>query len=65
MEVNEVSGIVIDSAMKVHTALGPGLLEGAYEACLIGELRKRGLHVESQVPVPSIRRRNAGCRLSS
>jgi GxxExxY protein len=37
--------------MKVHTALGPGLLESAYEACLIRELRKRGLRVESQVPI--------------
>ena len=52
MEVNEVSGIVVDSAMKVHSALGPGLLESAYEMCLIRELRKRGLRVESQVPIP-------------
>jgi GxxExxY protein len=33
---------VVDSAMKVHTALGPGLLEGVYEACLVHELKKRG-----------------------
>ena len=51
MEINEVSGIVVDSAMKVHSALGPGFLESAYEACLIRELRKRGLRVESQVPI--------------
>lgn len=51
MEINEVSGTVVDSAMKVHSALGPGLLESAYEACLIRELRKRGLRVESQVPI--------------
>ena len=51
MEVNQVSGIVVDSAMKVHSALGPGLLESAYQACLIHELRKRGLHVEVQVPI--------------
>ena len=51
MEVNEVSGTVVDSAMKVHSALGPGLLESAYEMCLIRELRRRGLHVESQVPI--------------
>jgi len=64
MEVNEVSGIVLDSAMKVHSALGPGLLESAYEMCLIRELRKRGLRVESQVPIVcSLRRRNPGCRL--
>ncbi len=51
MEVNEVSGAVVDAAMKVHSALGPGLLESAYEMCLIRELRKRGLRVESQVPI--------------
>ena len=51
MEVNQVSGIVVDSAMKVHSALGLGLLESAYEACLTRELRKRGLRVESQVPI--------------
>jgi GxxExxY protein len=51
MEVNEVSRTVVDAAMKVHSALGPGLLESAYEMCLIRELRKRGLRVESQVPI--------------
>jgi GxxExxY protein len=51
MEVNHVSGIIVDAAMKVHSALGPGLLESAYEACLTRELRKRGLRVESQVPI--------------
>jgi GxxExxY protein len=51
MEINQVSGIVVDAAMKVHSALGPGLLESAYETCLIRELRKRGLRVESQVPI--------------
>ena len=54
MEVNQVSGIVVDASMKVHSALGPGLLESAYEACLIRELRKRGLRVESQVPISII-----------
>ncbi|MDQ2667217.1 MAG: GxxExxY protein [Gemmatimonadota bacterium] len=38
--------------MKVHTILGPGLLESAYETCLAHELRKRGLSVESQVHMP-------------
>jgi GxxExxY protein len=51
MEINEVSGAVVDAAMKVHSALGPGLLESAYETCLIHELRKRGLRAESQVPI--------------
>lgn len=40
--------------MKVHSALGPGLLESAYEACLLFELHKSGLKVEAQVPLPVI-----------
>ena len=40
--------------MKVHTVLGPGLLESAYETCLEHELRKRGLHVVRQLPVPIV-----------
>lgn len=46
MDINDVSGTIVDSAMKVHTALGPGLLESAYEACLTHDLRKRGHHGE-------------------
>lgn len=42
---------MVDAALKVHSALGPGLLESAYEICLIRELHKRGLRVESQVPI--------------
>ncbi|VAX05760.1 hypothetical protein MNBD_GAMMA25-574 [hydrothermal vent metagenome] len=38
MELNEISGLIIDSAIKVHTTPGPGLLESAYEACLKHEL---------------------------
>ena len=41
MEENEISGHVVDAAMKVHSALGPGLLESAYQACLKYELSKR------------------------
>lgn len=52
MEVSQISGAVVDASMKVHTALGPGLLESAYAKCLIHELRKRGLRVDVQVPVP-------------
>jgi GxxExxY protein len=54
MEINEISGAIVDAAMKVHTALGPGLLESVYEKCLKHELTKRGLRVESQVWVPVI-----------
>lgn len=52
MDINKISGIIIDSAMKVHTALGPGLLESAYEACLKHELTKRNLKVVSQAGLP-------------
>lgn len=49
---NDVSGAVIDSAIRIHQALGPGLLESAYERVLAYELRKRGFRVETQVAVP-------------
>jgi GxxExxY protein len=52
MEINDITGQVVDAAIKVHSTLGPGLLESAYEACLIYELNKRGLAVRNQVPLP-------------
>jgi GxxExxY protein len=52
MEMNEITGQIVDAAIKVHTTLGPGLLESAYEACLAHELRKRGLRIECQVALP-------------
>jgi len=54
MKPNEISGQIVNAAMKVHTALGPGLLGGAYEACLAHELRKRGLRVRTQVVLPIV-----------
>ncbi len=51
-DLNKVSGQVVDAAMKVHSALGPGLLESAYEACLKHELGKRGKDVKQQVGLP-------------
>ena len=51
---NYVSRIVVDRALRVHTRLGPGLLESAYEACLAWELRESGLWVERQVPLPLV-----------
>lgn len=54
MEINDVTGTIVDAAMKVHTALGPGLLESAYEACLAYELQKRGLNVRTQVSLPIV-----------
>ncbi|MEI8164818.1 MAG: GxxExxY protein [Chloroflexales bacterium] len=56
IELNQISGQIVDAAMKVHTALGPGLLESAYEACLRYELSSRGLTVRSQVPLPVVYR---------
>lgn len=52
--LNQLSGAIVDSAIQVHSALGPGLLESAYEACLLYELKKRGLHVQAQVPFPVV-----------
>jgi GxxExxY protein len=54
MNINYASGQVVDSAMKVHSTLGPGLLESAYEICLAHELRKRGLTVTTQLPLPVV-----------
>ena len=51
---NLITGQVVDGGIKVHSALGPGLLESAYEACLAYELRKRGLTVLTQVPLPIV-----------
>jgi GxxExxY protein len=53
-DLNHLTGRVIRSAMKVHSALGPGLLESAYQACLLHELRKQGVKVESEVVMPVV-----------
>jgi GxxExxY protein len=52
--INAITEAIIGAAMKVHSALGPGLLESAYEACLAHELRKAGFDVRSQVELPVI-----------
>jgi GxxExxY protein len=52
MELNEISEKIIGAAIQVHRTLGPGLLEGAYEACLKYELEKQGIKVLSQVGLP-------------
>lgn len=54
MTEDELSNIIIGCAIKVHTALGPGLLESAYEECLYFELVKVGLSVKKQKPLPLI-----------
>ena len=51
---NDISGQIVDAAMCVHSALGPGLLESTYSKCLAQELRLRGLTVALEVPVPIV-----------
>jgi GxxExxY protein len=52
LTANEVSHAVVTAAMKVHTELGPGLLESTYQACLQHELAKAGFRSEAQVGLP-------------
>ena len=54
MNENQIATIVLDAAFKIHTKLGPGLLESVYEVILAHELRKAGLQVERQVPIPIV-----------
>lgn len=51
MELDEITGSIIDTSMKIHTQLGPGLLESVYEVVLAKSLAKKGLTVERQKPV--------------
>ena len=65
-ETNEVASKIVDAAFAVHTKLGPGLLEGVYEVCLLHELKTRGLKAERQVLLPVVYddlRLDAGLRL--
>ena len=54
MTNNDLGEIILGCAMKVHSALGPGLLESAYEACLAHELSKAQLGVKRQVALPVV-----------
>jgi GxxExxY protein len=54
MTENELSNIIIGAAIDVHSALGPGLLESAYKECLLYVLRKEGLMVEKEKPMPLV-----------
>ncbi len=54
MQENEIGKHVVDCAVKIHMATGPGLLESVYEVILAYELRARNLQVECQVPIPLI-----------
>jgi GxxExxY protein len=52
IDQDRVGKCLLDCAMRVHSGLGPGLLEGAYEACMVYELSKRGLAMQRQVLMP-------------
>ena len=52
MQEDDIARVVVDAAYHIHKALGPGLLESAYEAILVHDLAKRGLGVERQKPIP-------------
>ncbi len=52
MDIEAVATQIVDAAMKVHTALGPGLLESAYQTCLAYERRQRNIKVECELPQP-------------
>lgn len=54
MDIEKTFKTILDCSFKVHTALGPGLLESAYEECLLYELLKSGLSVEKQKPLPLV-----------
>src|SRR6056297_1618012 len=50
--MNNITETIINCACRVHSKLGPGLLERAYEVCLVHELKKAGIKVDSQVSMP-------------
>lgn len=52
MNENEISKIIVDKALKIHKALGPGLLESVYHGALVYELKKAGLEIESEKDIP-------------
>ncbi|MEZ5423192.1 MAG: GxxExxY protein [Pyrinomonadaceae bacterium] len=54
MHENEISGAIVDAAFKIHTTLGPGLLESVYEKVLAHELTSRGFDVKIQTPIPVV-----------
>jgi GxxExxY protein len=54
MSIEELGNQIIGAAIEVHRELGPGLLESSYEACLMHELKLRGIQAERQVPHPLV-----------
>lgn len=62
LRLNRLSNVIIGAALRVHSEIGPGMLESAYEACLFFELTEQGLRVERQKPLPLVYRgRVLGC----
>ncbi len=54
MDINTLTGSIIGAAIEVHKALGPGLLESAYEECICREFEERGLRFQRQKPLPIV-----------
>ena len=54
MDINELSGSIVDAAVKIHMQLGPGLLESVYRQCLSIEFQQRGLRCASEIPLPIV-----------
>ena len=54
MSEHEIAKEIVDAALKIHRALGPGLLESVYQAAMEHELKRRGLHVVRQQPIPIV-----------
>jgi len=54
METNEITGLILDTFIKIHSVLGPGLFESVYEEIGAYELNKKGLYVERQKAIPVI-----------
>jgi GxxExxY protein len=54
MEINQITSVIIKNAIKVHKALGPGLLESAYKECLAFELLNDGMFIEKEKPLPLV-----------
>ncbi len=52
MEANEITGIIVDASIKIHTSIGPGCFERVYEELLYYELTKRRLNIKSQLTMP-------------
>ena len=52
MDIEEIGRVIVDSAIKVHRALGPGLLESAYQECHAYEVRKHGMRVDTEMVLP-------------